>query len=278
MYNSNIISIKNLNKYYNSKKILDNLNLNIPKGKINIILGSNGAGKSTLIKILSGITKSFQGEIKIDGIDINNLEINKKIGYMSQVDSLYDDLCVIDNIKFFADINKIKNSKEKIQKLIKFVELLNFENVKVKNLSGGMKKRLSLACTLINDPEIIILDEPTTALDIDIKNKIWHILKNLTKLGKTVIVTTHILDEIFFCDNIFFLKNGKIEKSYSKQDFIDLRKTKINIINKNYSKSLITDNSNITQILHENGLNKNIIKINIEKEDLLEIVSKMINS
>jgi len=278
MYNSNIISIKNLNKYYNSKKILDNLNLNIPKGKINIILGSNGAGKSTLIKTLSGITKSFQGEIKIDGIDINNLEINKKIGYMSQVDSLYDDLCVIDNIKFFADINKIKNSKEKIQKLIKFVELLNFENVKVKNLSGGMKKRLSLACTLINDPEIIILDEPTTALDIDIKNKIWHILKNLTKLGKTVIVTTHILDEIFFCDNIFFLKNGKIEKSYSKQDFIDLRKTKINIINKNYSKSLITDNSNITQILHENGLNKNIIKINIEKEDLLEIVSKMINS
>jgi ABC-2 type transport system ATP-binding protein len=275
--NNIAISIKNLNKSYNYNKnfILENLSLDIPKGQISALIGYNGAGKSTLIKILTGLVKSFSGTIKIDNQDIKDIKINEKIGYMPQTDALYEDLTIIENIKFFADISGKNNKIEKIENIIKITELKEHENKLVSELSGGLKKRVSLACTLINDPDILILDEPTTALDLEIKHKIWNILKKLTNIGKTVIVSTHLMDEILYCQQYFLIKNGNIKSSNYIKNIAKSGKIKINCIYPNYSKSIITENCNILNTLKQININQDIKEINIDKEGIIEIISNI---
>lgn len=207
-----IIKIKNLTKYYGKNLALDDLSLEINKGEMFGLVGPDGAGKSTLIKILCNLIKYTSGEVNILNYDLKKSGkiLKNKLGYLSQRFSLYSDLTVDENIEFFAEIHNVKNYEKRRDELLEFTRLTESRGKLAENLSGGMKQKLALACTLIHKPEIIILDEPTTGVDPVSRREFWKILSELLKEGTTIILSTPYMDEAERCNKIALMNNGKI--------------------------------------------------------------------
>lgn len=207
-----IVKVKNITKEISKIKILDNVSLEIEEGEILGLIGPSGSGKSTFIKSIIGMEKISCGEVFILGNKIPNRNILQSIGYMAQSDALYEDLTGKENLEFFAKIFSIK--KDEINKRIEYVSnLVNMQNdlnKKVKYYSGGMKRRLSLAISLIQDPKVLILDEPTVGIDPKLRLSIWNELNKLKLNGKSIIITTHVMDEAQRCDKLALIRNGKI--------------------------------------------------------------------
>lgn len=207
-----IVKVKNITKEISKIKILDNVSLEIEEGEILGLIGPSGSGKSTFIKSIIGMEKISCGEVFILGNKIPNRNILQSIGYMAQSDDLYEDLTGKENLEFFAKIFSIK--KDEINKRIEYVSnLVNMQNdlnKKVKYYSGGMKRRLSLAISLIQDPKVLILDEPTVGIDPKLRLSIWNELNKLKLNGKSIIITTHVMDEAQRCDKLALIRNGKI--------------------------------------------------------------------
>ena len=208
----NVISIKGLCKSYGDIKALDNVSIEIKNKTIFGLVGPDGAGKSTLIKILCGLLKPDSGHIEILGIDLSKGidKIKNDIGYLSQRFSLYTDLTVDENLEFLADIHGLKDFKKRRDELLQFTRLTNFRKFLAGKLSGGMKQKLALACTLIYRPRIIFLDEPTTGVDPVSRREFWIILSNLLKEDITIIISTPYMDEAERFNRIAMLDNGKI--------------------------------------------------------------------
>lgn len=207
-----IVKVKNITKEVSKIKILDNVSFEIEEGEILGLIGPSGSGKSTFIKSIIGMEKITSGEVFILGNKIPNRNILQSIGYMAQSDALYEDLTGKENLEFFAKIFSI--NKYEINKRIEYVSnLVNMQNdlnKKVKYYSGGMKRRLSLAISLIQDPKILILDEPTVGIDPKLRLSIWNELNKLKLNGKSIIITTHVMDEAQRCDKLALIRNGKI--------------------------------------------------------------------
>lgn len=208
----NVISIKGLSKSYGELKALDNVSIEIKSKTIFGLVGPDGAGKSTLIKILCGLLKPDSGYVEILGIDLSKGidKIKNDIGYLSQRFSLYTDLTVDENIEFLADIHGLKDFKKRRDELLQFTRLTNFRKFLAGKLSGGMKQKLALACTLIYRPRIIFLDEPTTGVDPVSRREFWIILSNLLKEDITVIISTPYMDEAERFNRLAMLDNGKV--------------------------------------------------------------------
>lgn len=210
----NIIEIKNLSKKFRKVLALSDVNLEIKKGELFGLLGINGAGKSTLIKILSCLILPTTGKITISGFDIEKQEKNVKqiINIAPQETSIAPNLTVLENLEFFAKIYYKDNIKikEKVEELIQQFELKDILNKRSKTLSGGYKRRLSIAISLISEPKILFLDEPTLGLDILTRRALWNIILSL-KTKTTIILTTHYLEEIqSLCDRVGILTDGKL--------------------------------------------------------------------
>lgn len=207
----NIIEIKNLKKSFNNIKAVDNINLIAKKGEMFGMVGPDGAGKTTTIRMLCGIIEPDNGTGEILGYDFRGKkhEIKNHIGYLSQKFSLYGDLTIDENIEFFAEIHSVKNYKDRREELLNFTRLTEFRKRLASRLSGGMKQKLALACTLIHTPKIIFLDEPTTGVDPVSRRDFWKILYKLLKEGITIILTTPYLDEAERCSRIGMMHNGK---------------------------------------------------------------------
>lgn len=207
-----IVKVKNITKEVSKIKILDNVSLEIEEGEILGLIGPSGSGKSTFIKSIIGMEKISHGEVFILGNKIPNRNILQSIGYMAQSDALYEDLTGKENLEFFAKIFSI--NKYEINKRIEYVSnLVNMQNdlnKKVKYYSGGMKRRLSLAISLIQDPKVLILDEPTVGIDPKLRLSIWNELNKLKLNGKSIIITTHVMDEAQRCDKLALIRKGKI--------------------------------------------------------------------
>jgi ABC-2 type transport system ATP-binding protein len=207
-----IINIKNLNKKFGNITALEDINLSVYKGEMFGLVGPDGAGKTTLIRILCGIIKMTSGEIFMMGYDLKN-EFNKikgGIGYLSQVFSLYGGLSVEENMNFFAEIYGVENFESKKDELLSFTRLKQFRNRLAEKLSGGMKQKLALACTLIHKPQIVFLDEPTTGVDPISRRELWGILSELIKSGVTIFLTTPYLDEAERCSRVGLMYKSKI--------------------------------------------------------------------
>ena len=208
----NVISIKSLSKSYGEIKALDNISIDIKNNTIFGLVGPDGAGKSTLIRILCGLLKPDSGEVDILGINLSQGidKIKNDIGYLSQRFSLYTDLTVDENIEFLADIHGLKDFKKRRDELLQFTRLTKFRKFLAGKLSGGMKQKLALACTLIYRPRIIFLDEPTTGVDPVSRREFWIILSNLLKEDITILISTPYMDEAERFNRIAMLDNGKL--------------------------------------------------------------------
>lgn len=220
----NIIEITNTTKRYDDKLVVDNINMNIEKGEIFGLLGPNGAGKSTLISMICGLVKKDKGIIKIGNYDIDKEKINAKefIGLVPQDICLYEDLSGYDNLKFWGSMYKLRGSKlkERMNEVIEAAGLNEKIKQKVKNYSGGMKRRLNIAAAVMHHPEIIIMDEPTVGIDPQSRNHILEYTMNLNKkLGTTIIYTTHYMEEAeHICSKLAIMDEGKIIAYGSKED------------------------------------------------------------
>ncbi len=207
-----MIKIENLKKNYGDVQAVNGVSLEIKKGEMFGLVGPDGAGKTTTIRVLCGLIDFNEGEVSLFDSDIRKKrkEIQNKIGYLSQKFSLYGDLTADENIEFFAEIHNVKNFKRRRDELLEFTRLINFRDRLADNLSGGMKQKLALACSLIHRPQILFLDEPTTGVDPVSRRDFWKILSDLLKEGLTVLITTPYLDEAERCHRVALMNNGKI--------------------------------------------------------------------
>lgn len=208
-----IISIKNVSKHYKNIKALNNITLDINKGELFGLLGINGAGKTTLIKILCGLTKKTSGEIIVNNLNLDNNvnKIKEIVDISPQETSIANNLTVKENLEFFANIYN-NNNETSLNEIIDIFKLNDVLNQRAKTLSGGYKRRLSIAIALISHPQILFLDEPTLGLDVFARRELWEIIKKLKK-NITIILTSHYLEEIEnLCDRVAILSKGNLLK------------------------------------------------------------------
>lgn len=206
------IIINNVNKYFGKKQVLFDINLNVPNHQILGLLGPSGSGKTTLVKMIAGVDSPSSGEIHVLEVKMPKLKMMYNIGYMAQADALYGELTAKENLQFFASMYNMSKQKQndRIKQVMELVNLSEHLNKQVKLYSGGMKRRLSLAISLIHEPKVLILDEPTVGIDPVLRKSIWAELYNLSISGTTIVVTTHVMDEAEKCDSLGMIRDGRL--------------------------------------------------------------------
>jgi len=261
------IEAKNVNKTFSKRsqevKALIDFNITIKRGTIHGLLGPNGAGKSTFINILGGLVKKNSGHVSICGIDIDkNTKLSKfKIGIVPQELNIDPFFSPAELLELQAGLYGVQKRKRKTDEILENLKLTDQRNAYARTLSGGMRRRLLIGKALVHDPEIIILDEPTAGVDINIRTSVWDYIKRISKQGKTVCLTTHYLEEADnLCDNISIINHGKLIIEGSKNELLNIISTK--------TVSFVLDK----KILVPNELNKfkpnltkNILKLSYDK-------------
>lgn len=222
-----VIEIKNLVKKYEDTVAVDNISLSIEEGEIYGILGPNGAGKSTAISIICSLLHPTTGEVLVLGEDIkkSSLKVKKHLGLVPQSIALYRDFTAYENVKFFGELYGLRGRelKESIDDALEFTGLLEIKDKKAKEFSGGMLRRLNIACAIIHNPKILIMDEPTVGIDAQSRNHIIQSVKNLNKKGVTIVYTTHYMEEAeALCSKIAIIDKGKIIVEGSKEELKDM--------------------------------------------------------
>lgn len=222
-----VIQVDHLSKQFNKQNTspaLDDLSMSIPRGVLYGLVGPDGAGKTTTLRMLSSVMLPTQGTVNVLGYNTRKDPdpIRKQIGYMPQNFSLYPDLSVLENLSFFADIQQLNKSRKpaRIAEMLRFTRLEEFKQRRAGTLSGGMKKKLALACALVHEPQLLVLDEPSTGVDPVSRRELWIILAEVVQNGVTVVVSTPYMDEAERCHQVSFLSRGKILASGTPNDLI----------------------------------------------------------
>ncbi len=298
------IEAKNVNKTFLKKnqkvKALIDFNITIERGTIHGLLGPNGAGKSTFINVLGGLVKKNSGKVNICGIDIDkNIKLSKfKIGIVPQELNIDPFFSPAELLELQAGLYGVPKRKRKTDEILENLKLSDQRNSYARTLSGGMRRRLLIGKALVHDPEIIILDEPTAGVDIDIRASVWDYIKRISNQGKTVCLTTHYLEEAEnLCDNISIINHGKKIIEGSKKDLLNIISTKTvsfvlernilvpnqlnefkpiltnNILKLSYDKNK-TNIKNIIDILIKNQID--FREINTSEGDLEDVFLKVI--
>ena len=298
------IEAKNVNKIFSKKsqkiKALIDFDIQIKKGSIHGLLGPNGAGKSTFINILGGLVKKNTGRVSICGIDIDtHPKLSKfKIGIVPQELNIDPFFSPVELLELQAGLYGIPRKKRRTDEILENLKLSDQRNAYARTLSGGMRRRLLIAKALVHNPEIIILDEPTAGVDIDIRSSVWNYIRKINKLGTTVCLTTHYLEEAEnLCDNISIINYGKKIKEDSKENLLNIiskktvyfsLKEKINLplVLKKYHPTIIDDKLKISYDKNDTNLqqilklleseNISFTEINTYESDLEDVFMKLI--
>ena len=270
-----VVEIKDLVKKYDTTIAVDNINLSIEEGEIYGILGPNGAGKSTTISLICSLLNPSFGEIKILGEDIRkkSTSIKRNIGLVPQNIALYRNFTAYENVKFFGELYGLRGKKlsEAIDEALEFTGLLEVKKKKAEEFSGGMLRRLNIACAIVHDPKILIMDEPTVGIDPQSRNNIMQAVKKLNKKGVTIIYTTHYMEEAEnLCSKIAIIDNGKIIVEGTKEELKDMVSDKriLNIGVDNVYKVNIENLRNI----------EGVISVSIDEGNVIITSSKEVNN
>ncbi|WP_062232822.1 ABC transporter ATP-binding protein [Fictibacillus sp. FJAT-27399] len=281
----NVLEINNLTKKFGDFIAVDNMSLTIKEGEIFGFLGSNGAGKSTTINMIAGLLRSNEGEIKILGKNIaNNSKFAKmNIGIVPQDLAIYEDMTAYENIRFFAGLYGLRGAelKDRVEEALEFVGLLDKQKNFPKNFSGGMKRRLNIACAIAHRPKLIIMDEPTVGIDPQSRNYILNSVRKLNEMGCTVIYTSHYMEEVEeICTRIAIVDHGKViaegTKEQLKAIITDTKDIWVDVkSNENIEGNILKDINGVNTVQVE----ENIVKINSQAEvsNLNKIIQYFIN-
>ncbi len=275
----NVIEVKNLIKEYKEIKAVDNLSFEVYEGEILGLLGPNGSGKTTTINCLLSLLNYSSGSIKIFGKEMkpDSYDIKSKIGVVFQEVAVFDELTVYENVDYFCGlyINNKETRKKYIEDAINLVGLENFKNFYPKKLSGGLSRRLNIACGIAHKPKLIFLDEPTVAVDPQSRNNILDGIKKLRDNGATIVYTTHYMEEVeILCDRVIILDKGKILATGTTDELKELTKIEekisieINDLDINYIDKIkelknvddVRYSSNILLVTYKKGKN-NLVEI-----------------
>jgi ABC-2 type transport system ATP-binding protein len=222
MMEKEFIKITDLTRKFKENIALDSINLTIQEGELFGLVGPDGAGKTTLLRTLAGLLRITGGEVIEAGCELhkNSEAVKSKIGYMAQEFSLYGKLSVLENLQFFGEMYDVPpaQQKERIPGLLAFAQLTDFTDRRASKLSGGMKKKLALACTLLHQPPILLLDEPTTGVDPVSRREFWNILNDLHLQGTTIVLSTPYMDEADRCSKVGLIYQGKIVECDSPEN------------------------------------------------------------
>ena len=233
------ISIKNMNFSYTKEKFISDLNIDIPKSSSVGLIGPSGSGKTTIIKLILGLLSPQEGSIKIN----NQNYSHNDLGYMPQQYALYEELSVNENLEIFSNLNNISKKsevKKRSNDLLNLIELSDKAKELVHNLSGGMKQRLSMAIAMINNPQILLLDEPTVGIDPVLRESFWKHFKKLNENEITILITSHVMDDAMKCDKVIFFIEGTIVAYDTPVNLVKYTKTNnlgeafVHIVNKGY--------------------------------------------
>lgn len=206
-----------------NQRILQSLEFNVGKGTITGLIGPSGSGKTTLMRAIVGVQK-YKGDLTVLGKPAGHKDLRKKIGYLPQSKAVYPDLTVVQNLKYFAKL--VNADKDNIDEAIKAVHLEKQRNQVVSSLSGGQEARVSLAVALLGDPELLVLDEPTVGLDPVLRNDLWKLFAGLAKKGKTLLISSHVMDEAARCENLMLLREGKLLWRNSQKKLLQVTRKK----------------------------------------------------
>jgi ABC-2 type transport system ATP-binding protein len=274
----NALEIHSVSKSFGEIIAVNDLTLNIGRGEMFALVGPDGSGKTTTIRMLCGIIKPTKGDLTVLGFDVQKQkeEVKKRIGYLSQKFSLYGDLTIDENIEFFAEIHGVYDYKVRRNELLEFTRLTPFRDRLAEKLSGGMKQKLALACTLIHTPDIIFLDEPTTGVDPVSRRDFWKVLSALLKTGITIIMTTPYLDEAERCSHVALMDNGKLLMADTPSNLKKVMKGEVvEIVCSDIRKSfaLMKKNSTVKEV-QAFGDRLNIV-VNSSSDDMTNILTNL---
>ena len=206
------VSVQDVTVRFDKRAALRGATLEIPRGSIVGLLGPSGAGKTTLIRCIAGLLRPQEGRVTIAGLPVPDRALSASIGYMAQEDGLYPDLTGLQNLRFFTSLYGLRGpaAREAMSAVFRLTRLEGEENKRVKNYSGGMKKRLSLAVALVHGPSLLILDEPTVGIDPVLRAEFWEEFRKLRNAGTTLLLTTHVMDEADRCDRLALIFEGRV--------------------------------------------------------------------
>ena len=202
------VQISNLSIIRDGKTIVSKLNADVPSGKIVGILGPSGSGKTTLFRSIVGVQQIHEGNINVLGQSAGSKNLRNRIGYLTQSASIYSDLTCIENLRYFSRL--LGESDFSVQEVLELVDLTKNKKQLASSLSGGERTRLALATALIGKPELLVLDEPTVGLDPILRRELWKLFHHLADQGKTLLISSHVMDEAERCDTIVLLREGRV--------------------------------------------------------------------
>ncbi|AEX84931.1 ABC-type multidrug transport system, ATPase component [Marinitoga piezophila KA3] len=264
-----IIEIKHLKKYYKNVKAVDDISFDVYEGEVFAFLGPNGAGKTTTLEIIEGLRKKDSGEIIYFDkyTDPSDNYIKQRIGVQLQNSAFFDNLTVYETLKMFEGLYPKTREADEI---LEIMSLNEKKNSKVKKLSGGQKQRLAIGVALINDPDILFLDEPTTGLDPQSRRNIWEIVLNLKKAGKTIVLTTHYMEEAeYLSDRVYIIDHGKIIANGSVNELIKSLNKKSIITFETKTPDLFLDKFREINVTNE--------KVEIETNEVEKVLFEILN-
>ncbi|AFS79614.1 ABC transporter ATP-binding protein [Gottschalkia acidurici 9a] len=282
-----LIEVKNITKRFDDKLILDNISFNIEEGDIFGLIGPNGAGKSTMINIMTGLLESDTGSINIGGYDLktNPIKVKEQIGLVPQELAIMEEVSAYDNLEFFGSLYGLKGKelKESIDDVLDITGLLDKKKEKVKKFSGGMKRRLNIACGIIHKPKILIMDEPMVGVDPQSRNHIFEFTRKINREDKTTIIyTSHYMQEVeVLCNNLYIIDLGKEIAYGSKKSIKSMIGTNTKIVLKlsEYNKEVLRDIkslSGVKELIEESYNIKLIIdEENFKLEDLVKATENL---
>ena len=276
------VEVSGLRKTYGKVVALDGVDLTVAAGTIFGLVGPNGAGKTTLIKALVGALRPTAGAIRVLGLDPlrDKWDLRRQNGYMPQSLALYDDLSARDNILFFSSAHPVIDLPAKVTRILSFTELQDRADDRVNTFSGGMKKRISLACALVHEPRIIFLDEPTAAVDPHLRFKMWQFFRRLAEQGTTLVISTHLMDEALLCDRVAVLRRGSIITDDSPADILEAGRARlaVHIGDRTEQQTIAATPAALAAGLRPFGLSPEIDAVDVNFDSLEDVILDIIST